>query len=57
MSVTFPSEAERSVLLASATDKTGLLPFVRSLEQIQATNGRVLLTLSTGGTYDVLQDS
>lgn len=56
MSVTFPASSDRSVLIASATDKTGLLPFTQSSAQIQQTHGRALMTLSTGGTYKTLSE-
>ena len=34
--------------LASVTDKTGLLDFMRTLKKIEETQGRTLLVLSTG---------
>lgn len=46
---------ETFTVLASVSEKAGLVEFMTSLRTIQEANGRVLKILSTGGTHKTLK--
>jgi phosphoribosylaminoimidazolecarboxamide formyltransferase/IMP cyclohydrolase len=57
MSLSAQKKPEIFTVLASVSDKTGLIDFMRKLEVVQKANGRELTILSTGGTAKALRDA